>query len=680
MNSFSDPDDKFGESQDSPSWKEAVTPADPKLEEAIAPESDDSKDDKGEEDGPVDLSSLEIDTSTPESIKESLSALPGPVAAMMQGVMEAAKEREEYHRDLYGDESFDSGDTSLVSDISSYDTTAYTKSETELTTYRYNLSDDAYAGDGVDIYGDGYDGTGTGGAAGSTGAGHTRSGATGGSTWGSGWSYSGSSGYSGWGNRSWMSSWYSGYNSADRAIQGVHNHVATFVKNTDYGSLEILPNLDDPEETSVETQAGAGAVSLQRSEYAYDNHLTMIARIDSSLYEKLGISEAQQHYIVDCISQVMAAEKLPDPGIITVLQASDHPSTRHYFRPTCLPNVTKEIITEILRARGVSLLVEEMPGWLKRVTAFRGVMYISEPPDSKIPAAFLMYAVWEKDTVETIEHEDAVKCISKIEAVLDGMPKFDSRRFFNRAGSESDSRTYRKERSERLKQVLSEIDLLLIEYITASGGPIGFIIRNLREMYKRFSELILEREGVIVGDEIKEVEEKCSTLIDLVHDHNRTFAPDPTHPLSVKHHEFPSCPNKALLPEPVKQRIELSRKCVFNLQRIPGESSVLTGTGDINDPDSYEKISRALRRVSEMLDEFMSQKKNQTPEEENEEYVKNKFDPSDAGSKRSGVNCTNHPELRSKRSIVHGFTDRNFSEEDPEFNRDVVIYDATAVA
>lgn len=670
-----------------PSWKEDVSSSSAEsIEESEPVEPDESEsaetDEKPESKTEKILEELSsFDPTDPSSIPDELrEKLPPPIAAMLEGIQEQIKQREEYLTDLYGDERFDEGDASLVSDIEAYDKTAYTRSESDLTAYRYNLSSSGYVDDGYNsapASGDLHDDLGADlDSASQPATGGSRGSAAGGSSygWGSGWSYYGTSG--GWGSRSWMSSWYSGYNSSERAIQGVHNHVATFVRNPDYRSLEILPDLEDPEEATITAQFRASGTGLRYSYSSYagsDGDFSMVARIDSSLYEKLGISEAQQHYIVDCISQVMAAEKLPDPGIIPVLHGSGSSAVASYYAKPCLPNVTKEIITEILRARGVSLLLEEMPGWLKRVTAFRGVMYVSEPPDDKIPAAFLMYAVWERDTVDTIEHSDAVVVVDKIEKILESMPEFDSLAF-NKAGTPGN--IYRNQRNRQFVDVIKRIDTLLVEYVTSTGGPIGAIIKKLRSMQKILDTCLEDKTGIPAPLNIKQIREDCSELATHIHDHNRTFSPDPTNPLDVKHRDFPSCPNKALLPESVKNRIELTRKCLFNLKAIPIESKTLTGPQ--SEEKSYEKIARAKRRVDDMLDEFTSKGKGgSSPEEQSEQWVSDRYGGRTSVDGKSSVNSTKHPELRSKHPLTHMVTDRRFAADDPDFDRDIVVYDAT---
>lgn len=676
-----DPGDDDFLSEGSADWKKEGdfgTSAADKLEisepdpEASGGESEDDSNDR--ESGISEITEfLEgIDPSDPSSILGLTppEGLPPSVAAMLEGVQQAAEEREAYLTELYGEERFDEGDASLSSDMKAYDRTAYTRSEKDLSAYRYNLSDDYY---GVQDYSAGPSGglaadldsaseppvgappaVNRNPAPGSSGAGY-------GNAWGSGWSHYGTSG--GWGSRSWMSSWYSGYNSSERAIQGVHNHVATFVRNPDYSLLEILPDLDNPEEQTIISQARGARSSSSPLRSSVDNNLTMVARIDSSLYEKLGISEAQQHYIVDCISQVMAAEQLPDPGIIPILHGSGSDPVGSIYALTCLPNVTKEIITEILRARGVSLLLEEMPGWLKRVTAFKGVMYVSEPPDDKIPAAFLMYAVWERDVVDTIEHQDAVQVVQKIEKIIDNLEPFDSAQF-NSSNSTITYSAYEMARNGQFTAAIKEIDTLLVQYVTSNTGPIGAIIKELREMQKVLEDSI-DVGTVVSAADRGQIASVCSELVGHIHDHNRTFSPNVSRPLDVKHLDFPSCPDKSILPEPVKNRIELTRKCLFNLQRIPKESN-----------GGLDEIVKAKKRVDDMLNEFTKRSGGSSPEEQNEEWVNSKYKGGPGGS-RSGVNATRHPELRSKHRLTHMTTDRRFGGEDPDFDRSIVVYDAT---
>lgn len=609
-----------------------------------------------------------------EDRAKSIAHLPPTFQAAIEQMLSIREQQEAHHRELYGDVQFDTGDNSLRRDLEAYDQAAYTRDEELLEAYRYNL------GEGGAIASTG--GTGTAAPAGGTGtAGYGGYGAyqdpyNGGfASSGYNWGYSG-------GSRSWMSSWYSGtgYSSAERALAGVHNHVCTFIRDTSFGDLEIVNDLGSPDDLLCKEQVDG---------VRFGAHVLTV-RIDSSLYEKLGIEQAQQHYIVDCIAQSLAIQALPDPPLISLIQACNGEGeafSRYFGYKVGLPNVVREIITEIMRARGVSLLTDEMPGWVRRVVAFREVMYVGKPPNTKIPAAFLMYAVWERDAVESLEHADAIKAIEAVEKILDKMKPFDPKQGVLSGSGKS----YRTVRAKRVKTAVRQIDEILTDYVTLSG-PIGRIISGLRNMRKSIIETFglpddpendtLESFDFPIPDPpdsqfVDAIAKSCVEIERAVHDHNKTFIPDPSKPLDVRHLEHPDKTKQELL-EADRQRVDLSRKCVFGLRAIPND--VIKAP----DPDtSRNRVERceqsavlAIKRIDDILGEFRVRHDNAS---ESEEYIADKYDNREGNNtqRRSGVNSTHHPELTMKRGIAHGGIDRNFTEQDPDFDRDVLIKDAT---
>lgn len=580
--------------------------------------------DPGESKAPADddLSQDEITGGAP-SIEDDpdIEVIRSPeelMKAMTRDMEEARRAREAELTELFGEERFDDGGECYLKDLDAYDQAAYTRSKYDYSSYRYNLSDSSYA-------------------------------------------YSGG----------WMSSWYSGYSSVDRAIEGVHNHVATFVTNPGYGILEIVPDLDVPESESIECELrisasddGHGYVNPQKTR-------ALIARIDSSLYDKLGISEAQQHYIVDGISQVLAAQSLPDPTLVTYLQSAGGP----LLDTLTIPNVTREIITELMRAMGLPILLDEMPGWLKRVTAFRSVMFVGEPPEGEIPSAYLMYAVWERDVIDTIEHQDAVSVINEIEEILRKDKWYTDPKSPLFTGIEPYSGSHlNKTHSARIK-CINEIERLLINYVTNFGST-GVIVQNLCSIRDKVEHAIGDSR-VLTKEESDEVNRVCGETMELIHENNRTFCPDPSKDLEINHLEYPSCPSRELLPESKRNRVELSRKCAFHFKRIPYEVINLGSDEGGEDPLIY--IKKALKRIDDMLGlagQSEESKKKRLIEAE-QESLKRLGGNSDMHGGRSGVNRTRHPELRSRAPVCNISVDRSFGLEDPEFDREVIIFDAT---
>lgn len=546
------------------------------------PDDDTSPDENNDELTPDEIADL------PEEVADIVKALVGARAAFDEA-------RKQHHEELFGDEEFEEGQLSFGGDLAAYDQAAYTRSQADLSGYRYNLSESAY-------------------------------------------SYSGG----------WMSSWYSGYNTVDRAIEGVHNHVATFATNADYGTLEIVPDLDDP---SVEVIANESA-SKDRYYGNGDIDWSLVARIDSSLYEKLGINEAQQHYIVDGIAQVLSAQSFPDPSLVSYLQSAGH------IAEVVIPNVIREIITEITRASGLPLLLDQMPGWLKRVTAFRAVMFVGEPPNNDIPSAFLMYAVWERETVETIEHQDAIEAIEAIEGILAAASPRDPK-------SGKTAGVIHKERVTAV-QAIQEI---LVNYVTGFG-PSGRIVSELNKMKETIHKQAVEPGKLLESPYLEEVVKGCEEIVPYIHEHNRTFCPDPSKPTVVQHQDFPDCPNKELLPEPKRERVELTRKCLFHLVRIPGD--VVTPGSD-DDPALFP--AKGIKRINDMLGLIKTGSELLKAIEKGIAEAKPGNNAIKVG--RSGVNSTRHPELKHRSPVRNSGTDREFGIQDPEFDRTITIYDST---
>jgi hypothetical protein len=632
--------------------------------------------------------------------EENTPASPGMPAALrnfISVISEAAEElnEEEQKRlaELYGEEKFEDDGLTYADDLAKYDQAAYTRNKQDYTAYRYNLSQPAAPGvyeqdglayyeEGLDGYGDGLGGDLDAGSASEPAGGRTTFGgapAKGGHTYYPSSAKSGKGGYNysysyagggSWASSTggWQSSWYSGYKSADLAIKGVHDNVSSFVTAPGYGALEIVPDLERVDDASIIDPAieDTGRHSVY-GRYGGETDKTMVVRIDSTLYEKLGIAEAQQHYIVDAISQVFAIQTYPDPFLLTLLQAGTH--------GTVIPSVTKEIITEMMRAKGLPLLLDQMPGWQKRVTAFRSAMYVGEPPDGSIPAAYLMYGIWERDSVSSLEQEDAIAAIDSIEELLNTPAKYldDFKALRNHSGGDRDK--VKKART----RIITDIDTVLVRYVTNHGSA-GEVLRMLRLMHDSLTdklELLLRcNDGRTAtpahwldGEAL--YRDTCEQLIPLIHDHNRTFCPDPTDTRNVRHMDFPECPNLGLLREELRSRVEFSRKCLFNLVRIPQESIT---KGPLDNESS--NVQTAAKRVKDMIQHI--EKTIAKLLEAAEAAARNgrgAGNREDIDGKR-GNNSTNHPELRSK-SPIGGSTERNFNGEDPAFSRAVTVFDCT---
>jgi hypothetical protein len=619
----------------------------------------------------------EINNSSEDGSDE---VVPAGMMRLMQAISEAAEELDEEEqaaaKELYGSEVFQDEGLTYAEDLAKYDQAAYTRNKQDYTAYRYNLNKSSSASNTYYEEGDlrlyGEDDLGGDLEAGSATEGRTTfGGAPAGYTHYSSTS-KGTYSYSGGGSWAtstggWQSSWYSGYKSADLAIKGVHDSVSSFVTAPGFGSLEIVPDLENVDAETYLDPA-VDIFNRRNEEIPRDTDKTMVVRIDSTLYEKLGIAEAQQHYIVDAISQVFAIQTYPDPFLITLLQSGRH--------GTVIPNVTREIVTEMMRAKGLPILLDQMPGWLKRVTAFRSAMYIGEPPDASIPSAYLMYGVWERDSISTLEQEDAIKAIDEIEALLSRPAMYLGVIPRGTALSRNNRGDYAKaqEVTSNRESILADIDTILVRYITGHGSA-GEVIRLLRLMSKSLhSKIAIIRAKSSPTDEDWLIDEElyrdsCEQLIPLVHDHNRTFCPDPSNKRTVRHMDFPECPNLELLNSTVRARVEFTRKCLFNLDRIPAEA-IQPGS----DGDKLETIRLADKRVRDMIEHMEKAMKILLEAAERASRHKSDGDESDSGNRSN--RCTNHPELRMKNPIG-GDTERNFNGEDPNFSRPVKVLDST---
>lgn len=628
-----------------------------------------------------------------ESPDEDPSLPPAPIRQFLQSIVEQGEkiqeEVERERRELYGDERFEDDGLTYADDLAAYDQAAYTRNTLDYSAYRYNLNQaapqpqlppqDPYGADPDGYYGESYDdglagdldagSVNTGGhgfgSSKSTGAGSqypAKSGTTKGGKGGYAYSYTGSGSWNSWGG-GWMSSWYSGYNSAELAIRGVHDSVSPFLNAEGFGGIEIVPDLESVSD-GVGTDPYLNQEAGSRNPYSRSLSETdriAVVRIDSTLYEKLGIAEAQQHYVVDAISQLFSIQSYPDPFLITLLQSCQH--------KTVIPSVTKEIITEMMRAKGLPKLIDQMPGWLKRVTAFRSAMYVGEPPDGSIPSMYLMYAIWERDVVNSIEHQDAIKVIDEIEDILNSsshylpaLERLHSHKPINRG-----------DLIRTRESILERIDTALVRYI-AGHGSAGEVLRILREMHRRATEKREKHQNMQLANKDwpadREIfQEACDQLVPLVHDHNRTFCPDPSDISVVKHQDFPDCPNVALLRNEVKARIEFSRKCLFNFNVIPSE---VTTKGVNPETRGAENLDRGIKRISDMIQHI--EKAIAALLEAAERAMGGT--PESGEDRDRGTSCTNHPELRCL-APVGGNTDRNFRGEDPTFDREVVVFDAT---
>jgi hypothetical protein len=272
-----------------------------------------------------------------------------------------------------------------------------------------------------------------------------------------------------------------------------------------------------------------------------------------------------------------------------------------------------------------------------------------------------MYAVWERDTVESLEHEDAIAAIELVEEVLE-KPKYE----YNKKLTQEANRLKEfKHTSDRVR----DIQQILIDYVTGFGSA-GRVYKYLIAMRELIKNKALMPKKPLEGEDLEFIENRSKEVMDLIHDHNRTFWPDPSKHTIIRHHDFPDCPDKALLPEEKRKRVEMSRKCSFNLKRIPIEVKNLGEEGE------EEKFFRkAIARINEMLGVFEAGADMVRLVEADAEKRRGRPGGSD-GTKR-GNNATNHDALRSRAPISNNGTDRDFVSEDPDFDRGIVIYDST---
>lgn len=174
-------------------------------------------------------------------------------------------------------------------------------------------------------------------------------------------------------SRSSYSSWYSGYSSAKTAMRGVHRSASGFARDPKRANLSIYPSSSE---------------SLDDKKLHLNDGLHV--RIDASLYEELGIEKAQQHYTVDAIGQVLALQAMANPELAILLQNTNGQ----------LPRAIREVVTEVIRRRGLELLASEAPGWIARIDAFREAIALQDRPEGEVlsphVARFdaLMKAAW----------------------------------------------------------------------------------------------------------------------------------------------------------------------------------------------------------------------------------------------------------------------------------------------
>lgn len=631
------------------------------MEELFPPSDDQDKDQKDQEEG----------TSPDEDDEDSgmsgvLSVFDSALQSIREKIEEKKAENDEHRALLYGEEVFEDDDLNFGGDLQAYDRPAFTRVATDYSAYRYNLS-----------------------AAGGTSTpGTTTTGYPSG-----GYSY-GQGGYSGdswtYTGANWSSSWYSGYGSVEDAIEGVHSHVSAFVTARGFTELEIVPNL---EALSQESQA----CCLTNDDYTIDctDGDLLVVRIDSSLYEKLGLSEAQQHYIVDGISQVLAAQSYPDPLLITTLHNVG-------LGRIMIPNVLREVITEMMRAKGLPILLDQMPGWIKRVNAFRSAMYIGAPKEPDYSAECLMYAIWERDAVETVEHEQAIKVIEAIEEILQKATPYPK--------AEGQATISKSSRARERTDAIMSIHNLLVDYLTTYSNA-GEIVKRLTEMeklakskLKKVQDCVLKmlhsagstkpkikfgakEEAEFWGKGRKMIDKSIQELRDLVHDHNRTFSHADG---SILHQDHPA---GGVVPVAKKSRIEFTRKCFFSFDRIPGEvcekneyapamqefldSLLAESIPSVSDKESVtHRLCTGEMRIKDLLDSFRKDEcKALEAIEQALAQGKSGGMDSDA-TRRSGAKSINHEKFRSRGPISSG-VDRGSDHGDAVFDSTVIIFDYT---
>jgi hypothetical protein len=303
-------------------------------------------------------------------------------------------------------------------------------------------------------------------------------------------------------------------------------------------------------------------------------------------------------------------------------------------------------------------------------------MYVGEPPAEDIPSASLMYAIWERDNAVSIEHKDAITCINAIEKIIDEeivLPNFVNILACNNVKAQASI-----ERAAKIQD-------LLVKYITSSG-PLSAISERLLFMKKLFTAIVGEGDytRVTLANDVIAVRKACEELVELIHAHNNTFCPDPTDHKVVRHNDFPNCPTKELLPSNIRARVDLTRKCLFSLDRIPDEcktpAPVSNPESGSDEDETASKPQRtplrlALKRVVDMLGLIGVGGKSLIEVAESALKKAGRGGLSAAGN--SGVNSTHSEPLRFRGPIMNGDIDRHFKEKDPDFDRPVMIYDHT---
>jgi len=234
------------------------------------------------------------------------------------------------------------------------------------------------------------------------------------------------------------------------------------------------------------------------------------------------------------------------------------------------------------------------------------------------------------------------------------------------------TKSYIADLDHRRRKSVTRISEILVEYITQFGA-VGVIVKELVAMREHAIEAraLIKKDPpeFLVKEKQETVEDYCrNSLPALIHDHNKTFIPNPATPTFVAHQDFPECPNRSLLPELKRNRVELTRKCLFHLQKIPLE---------IKKPGSLDNVTYYTNKVLERIADMLGAFNGEGGVGSSEKSIQDKYSGSGPGKpSKSGVNCTKHPEFHKKR-VAHGSIDREFSLEDPAFDRPIEIFDAT---
>jgi hypothetical protein len=200
-------------------------------------------------------------------------------------------------------------------------------------------------------------------------------------------------------SRTSYSSWYSGYSSTKAAMRGVHRSASGFARDPKRAVLSIYPSSSE---------------SLEDRKLHLEDGLHV--RIDATLYEELGIEKAQQHYTVDAIGQVLALQAMANPELAIRLQNLDGQ----------LPRAIREVVTEVIRRRGLELLASEAPGWITRIDALREAIALQDRPDgttlSPHVARFdaLMKAAWLPSDLSDPLVPPALDLILRLDDLLTG--------------------------------------------------------------------------------------------------------------------------------------------------------------------------------------------------------------------------------------------------------------------